>query len=77
MTQPLITPYEGKDYTKITFVPDYERFGLKNLTREMTALLKKRVYDMAGILKVKVFLNRSIVPIKTFEDYILLYVKDR
>jgi hypothetical protein len=43
----------------------------------MTALFKKRVYDMAGILKVKVFLNGSPVQIKNFEDYILLYVKDR
>ncbi len=76
MTKPAITPYEGKDYTKISFIPDYERFGMKNLTREMTALLKKRVYDMAGILKVKVYLNGSIVPVKSFKDYVLLYVKD-
>jgi len=33
MTPPDITPYDGKDYTKVTFIPDYEKFGLKNLTR--------------------------------------------
>ncbi len=33
MIKPVITPYEGKDYTKISFIPDYERFGMKNLTK--------------------------------------------
>jgi DNA topoisomerase-2 len=49
---------------------------MKNLTREMTALLKKRVYDMAGILKVKIFLNGSQVPVKSFKDYVKLYMED-
>lgn len=76
MTPPEIVPYEGKDYTKVTFIPDYEKFLQKGLTREMSALFKKRVYDMAGILKVKVYLNGSLVPVKSFKDYVMMYTQD-
>ncbi len=40
---------------------------MKSLSREMLALLKKRVYDMAGILKVNVQLNNKKINIKNFK----------
>ncbi len=49
---------------------------MKNLTWEMAALLKKRVYDMAGILKVKVYLNGNLVPVKSFKEYVMMYTQD-
>jgi DNA topoisomerase-2 len=50
---------------------------MKGLSREMTALLKKRVYDMAGILKVNVHLNGKVIAIKNFKEYVMMYVNDK
>lgn len=48
----IIKNYKGEDYTKITFRPDYKRFGLINdwMTKDIYLHLKKWVYDLAGIL---------------------------
>lgn len=66
-------------YTKITFLPDYKKFGLDNLTDDHIALFKRRVYDLAGTTKsnVKVYYNNEYIDIKTFEDYIKLFYSDK
>jgi DNA topoisomerase-2 len=68
-----------KPYTKITFKPDYHRLGINNLTPDMIALLKKRVYDISAITDktIKVKYNSSIIPIKNFEQYINMYIGDK
>ena len=68
-----------KPYTKVTFLPDYERFGIAGLSTDMLALLKKRVYDIAAVTdhstkKVKVTYNGTPVPIKNFQQYLDLYI---
>lgn len=77
---PVITtiPSSTESYTKITFVPDYKRFGLKNLTDDMVSLLKRRVYDTAGTTNenVLVWLNGTQLNIKSFRDYISMYYSD-
>ena len=45
--EPSITPYKEAPYTKITFLPDYKRFGLDNLTDDLYSIFVKRVYDCA------------------------------
>ena len=57
--------------TKISFIPDYKRFGFNNgLTDDMISLLKRRVYDVAGTTNnsVKVYYNEKLIEIKSFED---------
>lgn len=66
MTTPQTMVYQGKDYTKITFRPDFEKFGIQGLSAEMITLFKKRVYDLAGILKCSVFLNEELINIHSF-----------
>jgi len=68
-----------KPYTKITFKPDYHRLGINNLTPDMIALLKKRVYDISAITDktIKVKYNSSIIPIKNFEQYINMYIGEK
>ena len=44
---PIITPYKDAPYTKITFLPDYKRFGVDNLTDDLYSIFVKRVYDCA------------------------------
>ena len=65
-----------KPYTKISFLPDYPRFGLSHLSHDMFQLLKKRTIDIAAVTdkKVKVKFNGEQVPIQSFEQYIDLYV---
>lgn len=81
ISPPVITDINKKDtpYTKITYYPDYERFGMNGLTDDIIALLKKRAYDMAACTdkKVKVYLNDELLKIKSFSDFIKMhYNKD-
>lgn len=64
-----------KPYTKITFIPDFEKFGVEGLSDDMVALFKKRVYDIAACTKksFKVELNGKPIKISKFEDYIEMY----
>ena len=77
--KPVITKCKTKPYTKITFKPDYARLGLPNLTSDMVALLKKRVYDISAVTdkSIKVKYNNNIVPVKNFQQYIDLYIGDK
>ena len=77
-TEPIITKCKEQSYVKITFHPDYERFGLSNLTDDMISLFKRRIYDIAGTTneRVKVFYNDELIKIKTFEDYIKMYYEN-
>jgi DNA topoisomerase-2 len=70
---------KAKPYTKIIFKPDYQRLGIKGLTTDMIALLKKRVFDISAVTDktIKVKYNSSIIPIKNFEQYINLYIGDK
>ncbi|KAL3668895.1 hypothetical protein V7S43_006184 [Phytophthora oleae] len=72
--EPEITEFTGKDakdFTKVSFLPDLEKFEMEKLTASMARVLKKRVYDVAGCLSdVEVTLNGEKVPISGFESYI-------
>ena len=79
--QPTITKVKTtKPYTKVSFKPDYVRFGLnEGLTADMVALLKKRVYDIAAVSdhstkKIKVSYNGEVLSVKNFQQYIDLYM---
>lgn len=75
-TEPKVTD-GSKHYTKITFTPDYEKFGLTGLDEGNYQRLIKRVYDVAGCNpNLKVYLNGERIHVKSFEDYIKLYVDD-
>ena len=43
--------YTKTPFTKVTFKPDLEKFGLSELTDDIVSLMKKRVYDSAGWTK--------------------------
>ena len=75
-SEPEIVRYTKYPFTKITFLPDYEKFGLKTLTNDMKNLFKKRVYDVCALTdsNIKVYLNDEKIEIKTFEKYVNLYL---
>ena len=66
-----------KPYTRISFRPDYARFGIAGLSPDMTSLFKKRVYDIAAVTdrSIRVKYNGAVVPVKDFKQYIGLYIR--
>ena len=63
-------------YTKIRFLPDYARFGLKGITDDMYALFRKRAFDVCATTdpSVSVHFNEQKLEIKDFEKYADLYL---
>ncbi len=80
---PKITKVKSmKPYTKVTFIPDYKRFGIEGMTSDLESLLKKRVYDIAAVTdhsikKVKLYFNEEEVKISSFSQYINMYIGGR
>ncbi len=59
-----IKPFDGDDYTCITFQPDLAKFKMQALDKDTVALLTRRAYDIAGSTKgVRVFLNSKKLPV--------------
>jgi DNA topoisomerase-2 len=75
---PTVTKSKVKPYTRVSFRPDYARFGLatNNLTPDMAALFLKRTYDIAAVTDktVKVKYNGALIPVRHFQQYVDLYI---
>lgn len=71
-----ITDHKGEDFTKVTFYPDFAKFGMTGIDDDLEGLFKRRVYDLAGTCKgVAVKLNGIRVPARNFKKYIEMYTK--
>lgn len=65
------------NYTEISYLPDYEKFGLEGLDEPHYRLIQKRVIDVAGCNpNIRVFFNDEEIKIKSFEDYVKYYKSD-
>jgi DNA topoisomerase-2 len=74
-SEPKVAKSEVAPYTKITFEPDFKRFGISGLTADIVALMKRRVYDTTATTdnRVSVYFNGEKVQAKEFQSYIKLY----
>lgn len=78
---PVITPLSSKSidsgYTKVTYVPDFNRFGLKMYPPEIMKIFKKLVVDSSAITPHVdfVFCDEKI-PVKSLQEYSKLYFAD-
>ncbi|XP_060950829.1 DNA topoisomerase 2-alpha [Limanda limanda] len=73
-----ITPFEGEEYTCITFKPDLPKFKMSSLDKDTVALMTRRAYDIAGAAKgVRVYFNGKKLPVTGFRSYVDMYVKDK
>ncbi|KAJ5087058.1 DNA topoisomerase II [Penicillium alfredii] len=70
-----VTEAKGDDYTKVTFKPDYAKFGMEGIDDDFEALVKRRVYDLAGTAGVAVKLNGTRIPIRNFRKYMEMFTK--
>ena len=67
-----------KDYTKVTFLLDFEKFEMKSLTKDYISLIEKRTYDIAATIpsfsgKSKSMLSDKLIPFHTFDKYMQFY----
>jgi DNA topoisomerase II len=76
ISKPKITASKGKEYTKITFKPDFVKFGIESLDSGTLSVLQKRTYDICAVTNkgVSVFFNGNKLTVKDFQDYISLYI---
>ncbi|XP_036407893.1 DNA topoisomerase 2-alpha [Megalops cyprinoides] len=73
-----IKPFDGEEYTCISFQPDLSKFKMQILDKDTVALMTRRAYDVAGSTKgVRVFLNGKRLPVTGFRSYVDLYLKDK
>jgi len=75
-TKPKITK-STKNYTKITYYPDFQKFEMSEITEEIQSIFLKRAIDIAAYSPgVKVYYNNTLIPIKTFKDYMKMFIAD-
>lgn len=75
-SKPTITK-STKNYTKITYYPDFQKFELTEITDEIQSIFLKRAIDIAAYSPgVKVYYNDILIPIKTFKDYMKMFIND-
>lgn len=71
-----VTTSKTSDFVRITFKPDFARFGMEGIDDDLEALLTRRVYDLAGTIKnIKVYLNGTVVKPSAFKGYAEMYAK--
>ena len=78
-SKPKITSFKGKPYTKVSFIPDYERFGLEGLDKGNFEIMWRRAFDVSAVTpkNVTISFNGDKIPIKTFEGFVDLFVGNK
>jgi DNA topoisomerase-2 len=68
-------PSKVKSSVKITFYPDFKRFGITDLKNDHYQLFHRRTIDISGTSnnKLKVYFNESKIEVNNFKSYIELY----
>jgi DNA topoisomerase-2 len=74
-SEPKVTSSKKKSFTKITFIPDYCRFGIDTIDSDTFEVFKSRVYDGSAITNkgVSITFNGEKIQTKCFEDYVKLF----
>lgn len=74
---PSITSYKkSSSYTKVSFKPDLNRFGMETLDNDTLGIMRRRVYDINGSVRdINVYLNGKSLKIRNFKNYVELYLK--
>ena len=67
---------ETKAYTKITYIPDFEYFGIENYTSDILSVYKKLIIDSAMITKLPIEYNGELIVMENLIKYAKLYDKE-
>lgn len=75
-SSPKITK-SSSHFTKITYMPELNRFGMNNITETDIKIIEKRIYEIAGCNpKLNIFFQDKKIAIKSFKDYCNMYLDD-
>ncbi|KNH05642.1 DNA topoisomerase II, partial [Perkinsela sp. CCAP 1560/4] len=76
-SEPEITPVSAseEDFTKVTFWPDFAKFGMTGMEDDIYDIMCRRVIDLAGVSdsSMSVYLNGEKVQVDSFQSYMNLY----
>ncbi|XP_074519536.1 DNA topoisomerase 2-alpha [Halichoeres trimaculatus] len=73
-----ITPFDGEEFTCITFRPDLPKFKMSILDKDTVALMTRRAYDIAGAaMGVRVYFNGKKLPVTGFRNYVDMYLENK
>lgn len=72
-TEPVIKSHK-KGYTEISYIADFERFGMKKIDKSSLQMIQKRLYDIAACnTSLKIYFNDTLILFKNFKEYADLY----
>ncbi|KAI1802188.1 type II DNA topoisomerase [Daldinia bambusicola] len=76
MDKAKISSSKSSDFVRVSFKPDWKRFGMpEGIDDDLESLLYRRVYDMAGTVRgIKVYLNDNHIKLD-FKKYCEMYAK--
>ena len=72
-SEPILRSSRLKGYTKVTWTPDFSRFGLTKYTSDIIKLYHRYVIDAAMISKIEVYLNGELIPVTNLSEYAELF----
>ncbi|ARR74961.1 DNA topoisomerase II [Mimivirus AB-566-O17] len=77
-TKPKITKNKTSSYTKISWIPDFKRFGMKGIENDIMNLLHKRTLDsiVSTPKNVGLFFNGQKITGKSLKEYVKYYFDD-
>ena len=62
------------NFTKVTYFPEFERFGLEGYTSDIISLFLKYIIDASMLMStVDVYFNEELIPVNDLESYSQLY----
>ena len=75
-SEPIIKKSKKLSFTKISFIPDYQRFGMKTLDTDTRSLFLSRVYEGSAITNknVSIYFDSQKIGIKNFEEFVNLFI---
>lgn len=67
----------SQHYTRITYKPDLERFGMDYIDNDSFKIMEKRVYEIAGCnSNLTIYFNGKRIIMKSFKDYCQMYINE-
>jgi len=74
-----IRKFTSKQYTRITYYPDFDKFdGVDEISEQIQQIFLKRVFDIAIYCpNVKVYYNNELVLLKNFKSYIEKFTNNK
>lgn len=68
-TEPIVKSHK-KGFTEISYIADFERFGMKKIDKASIQMIQKRLYDIAACnTSLKIYFNDTPIAFKSFKEY--------